>query len=281
MRHRSLALAAVLLLLGLSPGSALGATLDQYNTATPTMASGAVVLAQTVTAGLTGKLSQVDLMVEDLAVGGGTMKIQIQGIQRAPGYPPSSTVLAQGSAHISKLGWYSFALSPAISVLAGGRFAIVVSVTNMLIESSGDTYSGGQLWEQWNGAWVPPSEDYDLEFKTYMTTSATPSPAPKKTPAPTAAPKPTPTASATATAAPTATSSPTPSVASAAPSGTAEIAAAATPPPTASASQGQPSGPLSNGATDWTLPALAAVVALLVLAAGVAFTVRRRRQPGS
>ncbi|MGD0019678.1 MAG: hypothetical protein ABSD62_10530 [Candidatus Limnocylindrales bacterium] len=286
MRCRLLSVLGVILLLSVTPGSALGAaTLDQSNTAGPVLFAGGGTYAQTITVGVTGTLTRIDLYVSDSEPGGGKIVVQIEGVRRVAGFPPNSTPVATGLADVSTDGWYTFNLSPAISLLAGGRFAVVASFTGTQgFHVSGDAYPGGQFWGLSGSTWSSVGP-YDVRFKTYMNVPSTPIPTSTPTPAPT--PKATPThgatpspgTAATPTAASSATAAPSGSTASAA----VEITSSPSPaegtsaPPTASAAPG--GGPALGGGTDWTLPVALVAFALLALAAGVGgFLLARRRR---
>lgn len=214
MKRGVFALCAGLLLAGLMPGSALGAaTLDQSNTGTATntfLGNSGFTFAQSVTTGMAGTLVQVDLYLNDSEVGGGSATVKIEGIQRGvAGFPPNNSVLATGSTTVTAAGWYSFALSPAISLLAGGHFNIVITLsTPQTLYATWDAYPGGQSW-LWNGlTWQSPGANSDFEFRSWMIApTPTPVPTPAPTPAPTAAPTPTPVSGANTTAEPTATAS--------------------------------------------------------------------------
>jgi hypothetical protein len=303
MKRRLLPLLGAILLLSATPGSALGAVvLDQSNTADPVIYCMDGTYAQTITAGVAGTLTRIDLGVSDSAPGGGKIVVQIEGVRRAPGYPPNSTPVATGVADVSADGWYTFNLSPAISLLAGGRFAVVVSFTSSQgFHVSGNAYSGGEFWWLSGSTWSSGGP-YDVRFKTYMnvsptpTSTPTPTPTPKPTPTPTSKPTPAPTPTATPTHGPT----PTPSLAAtltpassatalsgSTPSAALEATSSASPVAAASAaisaSPAQGEGTGGGGGTDWMLPIALAAGALLAVAAGVgaSLLVRRRRRVGA
>lgn len=288
MKHRLFVPVAAILLLSLAPGSAMALTfseLDQENLNDGSSISGSFVLGQTVTAGMAGTLVGVDLNMADSAPGGGQISVWIDGYDRATGEPDDNSQ-ASGKAHVSSAGWYSFQLTPAINLLAGGHFAIVLytSDTQKIFCSGGNSYSGGETWEKIggpSGQWM--SAGGDLEFRTWMGPPApAPTPKPTPTPAPTPVPTPVPTPAPTPAHAPTLrptvppspTASPTPIQS---PSVTVEATASAggaTPAATAATVSETRSG----GSTDWTLPAAAGAVAVLAIALGGGYLLARRRR---
>jgi hypothetical protein len=283
MKHRAFAAFAALLLLGLMTGSALGAaTLDQSNTGTAFGYFPGLTLAQSVTVGLAGKLAQVDLYLADSDAG----------------YPPNDHVEATPSTIVTTAGWYSFALSPTISLLAGGHFSIVTALSpSQSAYYNWDAYPGGKVWALSGSTWAPGA-DAHLNFRSWMITP-TPTPTsvptaastPTPTPVPTAKPKSTPPPVPTAALAPTAlltptippgSASPTTPVsstgsapASEAPSGPGETMA-----PSAAASPGPGSGTGSTSGPDWALPIALGAVALLAVAFAGGLILGRRKERG-
>jgi hypothetical protein len=284
MKRRLFGLFAALLLLSLMPGSALGAaTLDQSNTGTPTLTClPTFSWAQSVTAGLAGTLAQVDLYMQDGKVGGGPVTVKIEGIERSAGYPPNNNVLATGTTTVAMEGWYSFALSPAISLLAGGHFAIVVAfASTQSLYATGDHYPGGQVWLGSGSSWGPPGTNEDLDFRTWMNPTPTPTPTPTPPPAPTPTPAAAPTAAASLTTAAPAESateatlepSTGATLGSERPSSPGETMARS-----ATASPGPGSGTGSTSGPDWMLPLALGAIALLAVAFGVGYILIRRKR---
>jgi len=184
----------------LAPGSALAGTLDQQQT-TATGPDAEVysneAWAQTFTAGLSGGLDQVDLNLAQQIAGNPapTTPLTVE-IQNVSGGVPGGTVL--GTQSIAPAtppvypanGFVSVNFAPAVPVVAGTQYAIVVSTTAGSsgeygwYGAGGDTYTGGDPFFQQppnTGPWDPPST-LDLAFRTYVATSAPPAPTP---PAPT------------------------------------------------------------------------------------------------
>jgi hypothetical protein len=293
MKRGVFALCAGLLLAGLIPGSALGAaTLDQSNTGAYTISwKGGMTFAQSVTAGLAGTLVQVDLYLADSDAGGGPATVKIEGVQRSAGYPPNNNVQATGSTTVTTEGWYSFALSPAISLLAGGHFNIVIALGNpQTLYSTGDAYPHGQVW-LWNGStWQSPGANSDFDFRSWMI-----APTPTPTPAPTAAPTPTPASGTKTTPKPTAKASSSSSELAASESATAALiseasssSGASVASPTsgvqgAMATANTPSaapglGSSSGDSGGSPLPIVAAIIVILAAGGGLWFLLMRRRR---
>lgn len=222
MRRRVLALFVGILVLSLTPGPALAASVvDQSNEGQNLKGDGGHDLAQTVTVGQTGRLTGVDLRL--YSANGWTDAVSIQTIERVS-RKPTGVVLA--SATISVIGekWYHIEFATPVSLIAGGRFAIVLSQGgNCSWRYSSGTYSRGEALE-YGSAWTNLLGDANLDFvfRTYMDSAPIPTPAPTKKPVPTPTkkPVPTPTAKPDLTASPAATdlASPTASITTASPS---------------------------------------------------------------
>jgi hypothetical protein len=270
MRHRIAAVLAACVLALLLPGSALaaGETLDQQNTATGAQWPGAATRGQTVTAGMTGTLTRVDLALSEQPTA--AVEVSIYGVDRRTG-TPIGPVEASASNFVSGDGWYMFALNNPVSLLAGGHFVIVFTLdSGGDVGGSLDNYSGGGAF-QYSGTWKSIGA-WDYDFKTYM---MPPTPTPVPTPPPTPHPSPSLLApgSAAATSSVALASAPmSPTV-----SGSPVLAVSTTPSETASPAPASPT--TSTGGTDLTLPALAAMGLLLLLALAGGFLLGRRRQP--
>jgi hypothetical protein len=138
------------------------------------------VLAQTFTAGLTGRLSSVELAMATLEFGEGT-EVQIMGV--GPEGRPDGTVLASAPASVPygeppPWKWVPVSFAAPASVTAGTQYAIVVSgageeeggIWNF---HQGNPYPGGQAWVSYED---PPTSwstggfaGDDFTFKTYVT----------------------------------------------------------------------------------------------------------------
>ena len=269
MNRRALALGAGLLLLALTPGSALAASVvDQKDEIDTTGWAGTATnsFTQTFTVGITGKLTSIDLSLSEAAAV--TVTARISALS---GGAPRGTGLATGSASVQFLGWYNFPLSPPVSVTAGHAYGIVftVGVGGAAYGSAGTVYPGGQALVKEGASWAPHPE-MDFEFRTYVEkAAATPAPTLKPTPTPSPTPTPTPEATPTPTPEPTPTPTATP---------TSNPTSTATPTPTAGATPGPQSDPGSGGPP---LPIVGGGIVVLGLAlGGVGFLVLRRRRAG-
>jgi hypothetical protein len=176
----------------IGPAGATG-TLDQsqtvfgYSTDIGEWSLGVTSHAQTFTAGMTGSLDQVDLVLtRSPAPGDVTVEIRTLSDGR-----PSSSVLGHGLLLGSSVPvasgdshWIPVPLSFPANVVAGSRYAIVLTAYHgrfqildiVDVDTRHDYYAGGQeLWQSWYpypGVWVSPYEHTypgDMAFKTYVT----------------------------------------------------------------------------------------------------------------
>jgi len=162
----------------LAPGAAVGGTLDQQQLLTDGLefAHASQSLAQTVTAGLSGGIDQVDLMLR-YGAGAPTAPLSVE-IRNVSAGSPGATVLASGSVPAAAVTTTSTFLpitfaTPA-PVTAGTQFAIVAYSstpnTNSFAwaRSTLDPYTGGSHFyaapsPPWN-----PVAGKDMTFKTYV-----------------------------------------------------------------------------------------------------------------
>jgi hypothetical protein len=270
--------------LALAPGSALAmGTLDQQQANvsgyTITWIPG-VVIAQTFTAGHTGRLDSIDVHAKDFVNTTVTVEIETAAGQ------PTGTVLDKQNVVLKSSGWTHITLKAAVNVVAGGHYAIVFTSFHDIGWNGAcyNAYGGGQALVFDTGAWYSvqgwatahggASPGYcaqDYAFRTYVTKAA-PVATPTPTTAPTVAPTPTPAPSVAAT------DTPAPSA-----SATSEVLGATA---VASASPGSASGSSGSGSgsSDSTLPMLAGggiLLALLVGLAGFLLGRRRNAAPGT
>ena len=134
-------------------------------------------LAQTVTAGVTGKLLRVDLPI---GCSTGELVIEIQGIAfdgKPNGDVLSRRVFRGNSLPANTDDFKSFPLRRPVPLQAGDRFAIVMrNETGQCAISSGilgDPYPAGEFFFDDlvnNVGWIPNSDfdDSDLPFQTWM-----------------------------------------------------------------------------------------------------------------
>jgi hypothetical protein len=277
MKRRTLAIVTAALVLGLMPGSAIaGGGVDQDSAAHDLKFGGPRTLAQTVTAGVTGQLTGVDLYLYEAHGNNTTASIMfLDRVTRLPigSVQASATVTISSSEH-----WYHFEFTTPVSLIAGGRFAIVFSVTGSGVASASlGSYPNGQALEK-GSAWasLTGNANLDFAFATWVAKAGNPTAEPIPTPTP--APKATPASVASETPAATQTSAgPSPSTAVA----SALTSASASTNPTSSESD--PEGKTGDSESSGGSPILiiATVIAALALVAVVGacwFALRRRRK---
>jgi hypothetical protein len=192
MKVRLSVLMAALAVGAVLPASASAGTLDQQQTQQNTSVgvNSTQSLAQTFTAGLSGVLDRVDLLLAGTGVGLPTAPMTVE-IRDAPGGNPGTTVLASASVPSSAVALDSYAFVPAtlaipVNVSAGTQYAIVAysstDGTHTFIwglESVGDPYPPGAPFFQAvsppGPTWAPDALGGDQAFKTYVTPPAPPS----------------------------------------------------------------------------------------------------------
>ena len=186
MRRLLLPLTAAAALALPAPAMAVGA-LDQSQDggfAGSNVVWGSVQGAQSFTAGISGDLDQVDVL---LARSGspGDLTVEIQTLSSGV---PSGTVLASGSVAAASVtgsyAWIPVPLSPVAPSSAGVQYAIVLSAPSSA--GSGDRYdwaitggspysAGTQLSSLDGGAsWTAGDPTFDSNFKTYVEDSIPP-----------------------------------------------------------------------------------------------------------
>jgi hypothetical protein len=183
------------LLLGVAASASAG-TLDQQQTSFGPVTSGAInssqSLAQTFTAGITGRLDEADLVLSKFFSPTDPVTIEIRN---AAGSLPGTTVLASGSIPISAIpNDPDAAFVPAMfatpaPVTAGTQYALVAWSTNTTgnpgwsFQQGTDSYPGGAGL---NSQASPPSSEWnqppgdDFAFKTYVVPSPPAQPVPHK-----------------------------------------------------------------------------------------------------
>ena len=165
--------------------SASAGTLDQQQTTKGGGFQGITTggSAQTFTAGITGRLDQVDL---DLETSGNTTDLTVEirnEIPNSSGGAPGDTVLARqgipGSAVPSLDAFVPDTFSSPAAVTAGTQYTIVAytsggALYKWAFSPSGDPYAGGSAFSSPGsppaGPWT--SEGRDFAFKTYVIPNA-------------------------------------------------------------------------------------------------------------
>ena len=282
MKRRALALCAGLLLVGLVPGLTLASApaVDQHtDPATPANATwfpyGNTLgdIGQTLTVGMTGQLTQVDL---DLKCSGlvGVVVMLREGSK-------SGTILTYKVAPVDSVAgaWYHVLFSSPPSVKASQTLAIEIQQTTpascSVYGSNVSSYAGGDLY-QGNPATENPNED--LAFTTYVQAPPLILPHPSLVfPLPSLL-------LASPTASPTAKTTPKPAPMASSSSGSAAPSESDTPSPIATASSSgselaTSSGTSGSGSGGSPPPIVVAIiVVLVVIVGGVGFMFMRRRR---
>ena len=182
--HSSVFAAMVVAASLLVPSLAMAGTLDQQQPTVAPMALNAhstQSVAQTFTAGLSGKLDQVDL---NLNMSGSPPVPLIVELREVSGGLPGGAILASQSVLSSGVvafpgsGWVSFAFPTPAPVTAGTQYAIVAHSAAVFPEtyawSQGmgtDPYAGGAAYlaSPPTAPWMPvPVGPPDFAFKTYV-----------------------------------------------------------------------------------------------------------------
>ena len=172
----------------------MAGTLDQQQPTVGSMALNAhstQSVAQTFTAGLSGKLDQVDLNLNKSGTPPVPLSVELRDVSAGL---PGSAVLASQSVLASSVvafpgsGWVSFAFPMPGSVTAGTQYAIVAQSAAVFPDtyawSQGtgtDPYAGGAAYVALSSppttAWMPvPVGPPDFAFKTYVVPAPPPTP---------------------------------------------------------------------------------------------------------
>ena len=307
MKRRALALCAGLLLVGLVPGWTLANSpvVDQHtDPATPANATwfpyGNTLgdIGQTLTVGITGQLTQVDL---DLKCSGLAAVV----VMLRDGSKSGPILTDQVAAVDSVAGaWYHVSFAHPPSVKASQILAIEIQQTMpascYVYGSNVSSYAGGDLYQGYP-ATENPNED--LAFTTYVQAPplivphpslvfplrslflATPTASPTTAPTAKTTPQPAPAASSSSgSAAPSESDTPSPVATASSSSGSAAPSESDTPSPVATASSRVSELPTSSGTSgsssgDSTpLIVAAIIVVLVVIAGGLGFMFMRRRR---
>ena len=273
MKRRAFAIVTAALVLGLMPGSAIaGGGGDQSAAAHDLKIGGPRTFAQTVTVGVTGQLTGVDLYLFETNPAKMTASILL--LDRVTRLPIGSAK-ASATVTVADVGWYHFEFATPVSFIKGGRFAIVFSITGWGVAyASLGSYPNGQALEK-GSAWdtLPGKPNLAFAFATWVT----------PTPNPTAQPIPTPTPAPKATPAPVATKTPAATQASAEPSPSAAVAspstsASASTNPTSSESDPEGKTGDSGGSPILIIAAVIAALALVAIVGACGFALGRRRK---
>jgi hypothetical protein len=189
--HSSVFAALVVAATLLVPNLAMAGTLDQQQPTVATIAWNAHStqnVAQTFTAGLSGKLDQIDLSLNKSGTPPVPLIVELRDVSAGL---PGGAVLASQSVLASSVvaspgsGWVSFAFPTPGSVTAGTQYAIVAHSAAMFPDtyawSQGagtDPYAGGAAYlaSPPTTAWTPVPGPTDFAFKTYVVPTPPPTP---------------------------------------------------------------------------------------------------------
>ena len=272
MRYRIIGLAAAIACLLATSSSVLAAdTLDQQQTDTSGYAVhwsiAGLELAQTFKPGQTGTIDRIDINAMGF---GHTVDFDLQG----------GSVLDEQTVTLNDSGWTTIHLATPASVLKGAYYYMIITPSTGELQWNGtcsDLYPGGNaqiLDPTYKNQWYTVTDyatanhllgvcEQDYAFKTYMVSTAKPTPTPTKkpTPSPTKAPAPSPTPTPTPTKKPVTSpgSNPTATPASSAaaiPSAAASAGKSSSPSPTAAVS----AAPSAGTATPTPAPTATPVV---------------------
>lgn len=184
MRGAAVSIGLVAALLATSNPAGAAAALDQQQVDAGGAPAGAgtagnnfdFTAAQTFTAGVSGRLTKVELFLERLDATTGALTVELRTVDG--GGAPTATVLASSALPAASVSESAGAFVPVsfsvpASVVAGIKYAVVAQTTTgtfyFVATSSGDKYAGGAgfiMSTENPGNWV--GFGADLAFKTYV-----------------------------------------------------------------------------------------------------------------
>lgn len=195
MRRRTTVMTAVILSLLLGLQSLAIAATDQLDQA-QTIATGSNLVfddqsyAQTITAGQTGNLTRVKLLIDLAAFGGATMTVELRAVEN--GKPSGTYIVGSGDVltsmqyHVSVSDapyWHEVAFDTPAPVVNGVQYAIVLGISSGAIAwhwAGENPYSGGGIWvsnESIAGEWSSVFDaSHDFAFETYVMPASEPEP---------------------------------------------------------------------------------------------------------
>lgn len=181
----------VALMLAGSAGAVLASTIDQqqitYNGSKSATANYSEKLAQTFTAGISGPLEKVSVLISNV-YDPVNLKAEIQSVDGLG--KPSGTVLANATRSFSQTNgphWVDFTFSQLPVVQDGTQYALVLYSTGggshngfftwyaiYSVDSSHPNYPGGRTWWRWQYCdWGVYNHMVDYTFKTFIGVSNT------------------------------------------------------------------------------------------------------------
>jgi hypothetical protein len=147
-------------------------TLDQEQSLESGEIGGTHSFAQTFTAGLTGRLTAVELIPVGLRK---SLEVQIRNVE-ANGAPGTEVLAKQTLANLN-IEWTPFVFESPAEVVRGTRYAIVTAPDfGGFRAEGGSPYARGELWQGPGpaGPWEPFFvSGWDIAFKTYVEPSLT------------------------------------------------------------------------------------------------------------
>jgi hypothetical protein len=190
MKRAALALFGGLVLLGLLPGLATAAVMEDQSNGPGDPYTGGAPLAQTYTSGLTGSLVSVNLYLASNGTETDTVALEhVDGSSL-----PTGAALATASASVIGTGldnpaWHVFTFGSPANVTAGTKYALVMTPTITQWHGTvGDAYAGGAAWGFVGGNWLGFGSGLgDFSFVTFVDAAAS-SPAPSVSTGPVATP---------------------------------------------------------------------------------------------
>ena len=224
-----------------APSAAQIGTLDQESTGTGSISYRGSDLSQTFTAGRTGSLTQVDVLLHRFSSFTTNFTVEIRAVT-ATGAPTGTDTVGTGTVLASKAlpstgistdlsapTWVSVDFASPPAVTSGTSYAILVLQGADGLHWRSASYDRGAAWVC-TPCWDPTTRDF--AFKTYVLEPPTATPTatftvtltPTVTATATTTPLPTATLPATSTSIPTATVSPTPTLSSTATPAPSQIA---------------------------------------------------------
>ncbi len=171
--------AAALALASSLPAQGATDTLDQAQTLTIGLQRQIPVLAQTFTAGISGKLDRVSLAYDTTSTTSLRVSIQTTAANGAPsGTTIAGPVAWQGTVACCRQ-FHDFSFGQGVNIARGTKYAIVVQTVMGVFtwygDSSIDAYAGGQLYV--GSAWLTGTQwGDDFAFKTWVATSTNAAP---------------------------------------------------------------------------------------------------------
>src|SRR5438270_2541937 len=161
------------------PAHGAADTLDQAQTLTIGLQRQIPVLAQTFTAGMSGRLDRVSIAYDTTGSTSVRVSIQTTAASGAPSGTPIAGPAAWQGTVVCCRQFHDFSFGQGVNIAAGTKYAIVVqTVTGVFTwygDLSVDAYAGGQLYV--GSSWLTGSQwGDDFAFKTWVAASTNAAP---------------------------------------------------------------------------------------------------------